>query len=205
MYFFEDLAHAYNRNELSRRQIHETFPAPPLQIFTEGWWYVSWQRGGNWAGPKPWRFTPEWLVRANPRPTDLYAQFGWMVAALRNRVPSEKETDWPAARRFVLCLPPEDERRLAGPWARSRTISHRLTEYGGGLKALVERLEDAQGPPASSEGWEIVIVPPSIDASKDEADHRQWLAGRIESCIPRLSAQAVTDAVAAAVSADARA
>lgn len=96
LYFLEELGAAYNGGELTRRKIHVTFPEPPVQLFTVGWWYICWRRGGAWIGPKPWRFVPERLRR--PRPTDIYAQLEWMALALRDRVHSISDWDSPRTR-----------------------------------------------------------------------------------------------------------
>lgn len=198
MYFFEDFAASYNRNALSRRLVHETFPAPPLQLFTEGWWYVCWQRGNRWPGRQPWRRLPEWAVRRIPRDTDLWAQFEWMCLKLRKRVPSERETDWPHEQRWLLYLPPEEKSQDATLWPRALEVSKELSSYQErDLRPLVAKLEAAaSGKDAHWPGWSVQIVPPSIEETKAEAQCRAWHAEKLEACLPRLAQDDVAQAVA---------
>jgi hypothetical protein len=125
--FFESLGAAYNRKELTRRKLHETIPAPPVQFFTEGWWWICWDRGGGWVGRKPWRRIPPRFLTA-PQ-TDLHIQWEWMVKALKRSVVSVADMDATTSR-LVLCLPPSADRTRSVPWSRARRLSKLFSDYG---------------------------------------------------------------------------
>jgi hypothetical protein len=203
--FFEDLGAAYNRNDVTRRKVHEQLPTPPVQLFTEGWWYICWRRGGKAPGGKPWRFTPERLVRSGE--TNLYAQFEWMVKTLKKRVPSlrdeDKDTDAEAKTRLVLCIPAARHQASSADWTRARSLSKLISAHPAEITTLADSLEQRcadSGAPRHSEDaspCKVVIVPKSIDEDRDEAKRRQWLAQRLECALARLPHEDVEDTIRA--------
>ena len=208
LFFFEDFGAAYNLKQVNRDIVHETIPSAPVQAFTAAWWFLCWQRGGEWVGRKPWRLTPRWIRRMwwrltpgdlrNPVETDLYANFEWMVRGIRKRVWSERDEDWPRGRQFVLCLPPTDVRGQRAQWDLARSFSTRLTAYTGDLLKLATELGALSGQRGDEEDWEVVIVPWSIREAKDRAKYRQAVVEALAPALRGLDEADVTNAMAAA-------
>jgi hypothetical protein len=196
-YFFEELAVAYNRGDLERVVVHEMFPDPPIQFFTEAWWYLCWAREGEWVAPK--RRPRKRVLEAGE--TDLYSQFEWMVREIQRRVKEEEATSPPVKAGFVLCLPPEAKPKNkpdARLWSRARCYSRLLTEHAMDLEPILLQLEDKTGrcPTAKQRAtstnpsdWDVVIVPPETKEKRAAWELRRSDSRRIAHCLTLLKDQ----------------
>jgi hypothetical protein len=182
--FFEDFATAFNRGDLAKGVVLDSFSTIPTQILTTGWWYVCWRRGGKLLGED-----------------EVWGQFERMVKELRERQPSLLGMrPEPSVR--VLCLPRDAEDADAETWRRSRELSTALSRHADSLDALCDEL-GLFGPPAEDRPrWQVIPIPADIDRQPDAAwrAHREhaeriaaWLAGLnqargLDRAIDRLNA-----------------
>lgn len=161
--YFEDVGTAYNRRELSRGVVHAMFGEPPVQVLTEGWWYVCFSREGRLLGEEGER---------------AYEQWQRMAGALRRYVQQPED---PAG--FILCLPPAVERRSVNArWHRARRLSLLLSANDTSLRDALTHLrtshpELATGEGIAPDGWQVLLVPSALDAKPDPA----WHARRLEA------------------------
>jgi hypothetical protein len=208
-YFLEDVAAAYNHNDVVRRKLHVSLAVPLAQIFTMGWWFICWSRGGDRVGTKPWRWVPEWALRRLPRwvldqRSDFLAQLEWTVKALRKRVRAVQDDYSEDEPRLVLCLPPSGDDRLVPdnwelPKRFSRTLTRELQSSWSRperLRSLLRKLDrEAARRPAAGKAWEVVIVSPSTRQSRSQSRYDQCVAERLACCLPRFDEQSLDHAI----------
>jgi hypothetical protein len=200
-YFFEDMAVAYNRGELSKAVVHETFPGPPVQIFTEAWWYLRLARSGEWVQPERKRRSR--VLEAGE--TDLFSQFEWMVREIQSKVSEERNTFPDVNDGFVLTVPPTEPRDDAREWSRARIYSRLLTKHVQDLDAALESLEDkAEGPCPTAKlhatsthetDWEVVIVPPRTEEERTLWEERRERSRRLAHCLTVLEHDEILAAI----------
>ena len=87
----------------------------------------------------------------------------------------------------VICLPPDPSHASDDDWANARRLSLALAEREGcdGLAEIALGLPDE---PVSDNGWRAIVIPRSLDATKDEIESDTATAKRIEIYL-----RAVTD------------
>jgi hypothetical protein len=205
---FEDMATAYNLNQLDRTTLAHSFAIPTLQIFVTTWWVICWLRHGRLAREREGDFTET-----------VYIEFEDMCKSLRKKDSSlvANPALQPAKDVRALCLPPGHGERLAdkAAWSASRRLSlalSRLVEKGkqrdddaDPISKLAAVLESRQEPRRRSppltrltdrlrwwgcefhDGWEVILVPDDIDQLCDESWEKQRagstkLADAIDRC-----------------------
>jgi hypothetical protein len=185
---FEAMGTAYNLRQLDRRVIQRSFAIPSVQVFTTLWWLICWQREGRLAGEKE-----------SGRIESIYTEFEAMCKDLRTANSSLKNDPKlrvnPTVR--MLCLPDGHGERLEDDqaWEASRRLSTALASLvrtadengdSGGVRAIDELTENltsvdsSQADPVTPEarGWEVVLVPPSMDQTCNQSWARQRKAAK---------------------------
>lgn len=154
--FFEDLGTAYNRGDLTRGVIHDSFAVAPVDVFVTAWWYVCWIRGG----------------RLLDEGVKLWEQWERMVKGIRAAgVVARSDPEMPAG---LLCLPFDQESAPRGEWRRSRQLSEALDRHSADLRPVLDCLRESH-PAIGSElpageyerRWRILLIPASIDTPPD--------------------------------------
>jgi hypothetical protein len=180
--FFESLGTVFNRNDLNRKVIVESFATFPVQIFAAGWWYVCWRRSGRLLGE-----------------TDVWAEFDLLVREILRRKPALRKDAKPNKRIRALCLPedlagapPTDWRRCE---ALSTTLSDRVIRAIGDdvaafatvLNTLLRTVDDvaAHGPVSEPLKVTLLAIPSDIEI---QAGRWAPIHVRAEHAARRLSA-----------------
>jgi hypothetical protein len=148
--FFEQFATSYNLGRLDIDIVHEGFGVEPLQVFSQGWWYICWRRGGLLLGE-----------------TDIFEQFQRMVESIFRAMPHLEADYQPTAAIKVLCIPTSMSGGASTPpgaWLRAQEISDLLSDHGGDLSLPLAHLHELyHGTSLDSarltHRWQIVLVP----------------------------------------------
>jgi len=191
--FFEQFATAYNLGQLDRATVHRGFCVEPLQLLTDGWWYVSWVRDGELA-------TGDAVV---------FGQLQEMVLAIVEAVPELALSFQVAPPIRVLCLPQATARDGAVPrdaWTRAQRISRLLDEKGGDLAGVLAELHArvaASGHTRpSSWRWRVLVIAPRVSTRPSTAwSNRTRRAEQIAGLLDRLAEDDVVRIVEASVDA----
>jgi len=108
--FFESVGTVFNRGDLTREVIVDTFATVPVQIFTTGWWFICFRRSGE-------------LMEE----TETFREYERLVRYIRRAKPDLRATWKPAAKIRVLCLPKLGGRAPASAWTRCEVLSQVLS------------------------------------------------------------------------------
>lgn len=186
MGFFEDFGTAYMNGDLEEDIVAKSFSVPPVQVFTWGWWFLCWRRGGRLLGE-----------------TGMYAQFEGMVKSLRDDDPELKQDPdlYPKESVRVLCLPKAVDQESRVPpafWGRSRSLSVALTRHSASLEAVLHGLE-ANRPGWTStarERWRILLIPPDINVEPDDHwERKRKHAKRLAVYLDHLDRKGIDSAI----------
>lgn len=177
--FFEDFAAAYNRGDLLKRVAQDSFSIPAVQVFTTGWWFICWRRGGLRLRP---RFGRRLRRRFgdNSMQTEIYAEFEQLAKSLRDKQ-SDLQREFPLKPPApVIVLPHEPLKATDEEWARAKELSTALSERIGDLDRIAYALREPASAAEGDPSWKVYVVRDVFGPSEAEwtTDHEaaEWLA-----------------------------
>jgi hypothetical protein len=162
---WEIVGAVYNRGDLTREVILESFCTPAVQMFSLGWWYICWRRDG----------------RLLAKGVETYAQFERFVRHVRAAKAELDETYRPNLAIRVLCLPENLDATPQG-WARCEAISETLSKrvlrkrgddvatFGAMLDDLLKAVDHVANAGKPGEPLKVTLLPIPRDMDLGPAD-----------------------------------
>jgi hypothetical protein len=165
MEFFEDLGTAYNRREIVRGVVHDSFCTPPIQIFTTGWWYICWRRKGRLLGEGAEdRWTSLKRVARSIKPQSGERLGSWLKRAVYPNT-------WLRGGRW-------ERNRGEGLWAQFEQTTRSLREHNHQLKDTFVW---------ESPFWILCLPSDEQSATTDDWDTSRRLSGAMNSAAKNMT------------------
>jgi hypothetical protein len=186
--FYEDLCQRYNRNEIDRELVASSIGLELLTRFTEGCWYIHWQRATD---PDDllyyeWEKTLIDLRRERRR--------RWLRADSHPVYSRLRETECKFLPR-AICVPPNPTKASDASWTRAARLSKALalpTAIPDGLTSGYPVNQKRRSKPE----WKVVLVPERLGEPRARRAWDRGLAVAIERCLDGMDNDAIDTAIA---------
>lgn len=218
--FFEEMGAAYSQKQLDDKALIASFSVPIIQVMVKGWWWICWEREGRLAREVVNGVVEEGYVehqdmalalrKENPSfAADPWLQTNEKIRALCLPTGSGEPVDdpddelaWRTSRRLSLALSTVIERAdvQTAPYG---AVSAHLARVSAELEQLpvkVAKGGQKKKKARKPRGWEMFLIPKSIDQPCDENWGRQRReANQIAAALNRFESYASLDLAVARV------
>jgi Lrp/AsnC ligand binding domain len=157
--FFESVGTVFNRGDLTKDVIVNSFATVPVQLFTLGWWFICFRRDGKLF-----------------EETETFAEYEELVRYIREKRPAVDDAWQPKAKIRVLCIPSAFRDAPPSAWARCEALSSVLSDrivaasgddiarFDRALTALSRAIDDltARGPTGELK-LTLIGIPSDLD------------------------------------------